>query len=247
MTSRKLSANEKKAITTFVKTLKVHITPWQPSDSQQEIDIKRPTEVAELLLTLLPKSINDHLLSKYLPHLNKDANQDTIFYWLQSINNLSSNMKCTNKFKNEALVNQVLFREATRLAIGTSMSFATHTLNVMAKLPYLLSPEVLMKLTLVAIERFNEQRSNDIRAGKDKEATGAYGFYYETFIDSETLRDQLLAKQPALIRFDPQKLHRTRSDSAAVRHIEGANVVSPLRPYQPIDKSKIRPIKMPQF
>lgn len=247
MKFRKLSTNEINEISKFTSKLRVYTTPWQPTASQQEYDEKTPGKIKELLLRLLPKSINDHLISKYLPHLNTNNYQDAILSWLESIDALSSNMKHSDTFKDDGLVHQVLFREATRLAIETSMRFASHTLAVITKLPYFTSPEALMKLSLEAIERFNKQKSDDIRLGIDKEATGAYGYYYETFIDSETLREQLLAKQPAVIRFNPKILHRTRSDSAAMRHTKDANVVSPIRFYQPIDRSELCPIKMPRF
>lgn len=232
--TRKLLKEELKAIDAFVKTVQAEITPWQPTDSQQARDSEIPEEIKEMLLKLLPKSVNDHLLTKYLPFLNKSNYQDGILYWLNAIDRLSGNMKTSGRYNTTDKVHQILFREATRIAMETSLNFAAYTLNLITKLPYAITPALLMDFAPIAITRFKEQKEQDCRAGKDKES-GAYGYVYHTYVDEDTLRSSLLAKHPAIVKFNPTLLHRTRSDSAALQHTSTkASSMSPLRPHEPV-------------
>ncbi len=233
--ARKLAQAELKKIDTFVSSVKVKLTSYQPSSSQQELDAQVPGKIKELLLKLLPLSVNDHLLSNYLQQLNKQYDQDAILYWLEAIEKLSPKMRTSDTFKDEGLVHQVLFREAARLAINTSINFTVNALSATSKLPSKISPEMLMTLTKEYIERFKKQQQDDMANGVDKELNGAYGFYYDTNVNSQLLRDEVLTKHPELIVITKTKLLRTRSDSAAIESPCHTKELSPLRPHKPVN------------
>lgn len=233
--ARKLTSAEIKQVSIFVSSVRPKMTSYQPTMSQQELDAQVPGQIEELLLQLLPLSINDHLLTNYLQHLNKQYDQDAIYSWLKAIETLSPKMKTSEKFSNDGLVHQVLFREAARLAYETSINFTVNALSATAKLPSKISPEMLMTLTKEYIERFKKQKQDDIANGVDKEFNGAYGFYYDTNVNSQILKDEVLARHPEVMVITKRKLLRTRSDSAAIETQSHTKETSPLRPHKPVN------------
>ncbi len=201
---RKLSKEEKAKIDTFVRSVRPEMTTWQPTESQGEYDAKIPEDIKKLLLELIPLSVNDHLL-RYLDLLNnKRCNQNQIYFWLKSIKEYHSSFSDAENKGGELY--QVVFREAARLALETSIGFATDTMNSLAARPLFTNKAKLMEIAKELIELFKS------KGGLTQEKT----------------INQVLAKQPKPILF------RSRSDTAALGRSCALDTVDPRQPAQPL-------------
>ncbi len=219
---RKLSEEELAKIDTFIRTVSPETTPWQPTESQAERDAEVPSRIKKLLLELLPLSVNDHLVSRYLKKLNESSNQNEIYYWLSAIKDFHT--KFSDAANKGGKLYQVVFREAARLALETSIGFSTQAINDFSKLELFPNQEKLMQSTQELIASYKAKRVT-INIREDE--------FRNISMEGDIIK-QVLKKLPKPLVF------RTRSDTAALKQSCALDAVSPLKPAKPLKPLKLQ-------
>lgn len=222
--TRILTVQERQKIEKFSNSVSAVITPWQPTDSQNDRDSAVPGLIKNLLLKLVALSSNDHLVD-YAESLKDHENQEEILSWLEAINALNNKMTKGKLFDQESLYSlyRNIYRVALYLGRDTNLHFAANALNVLSQLSQPLSKELLLAKVKPLITLFKTAQNNK------PPKLNYYEPDYPAYISKEEIHEHLEPKRR------PRLLYRTCSDTAVITKVRGEqhkkyDEVSPLKP-----------------
>lgn len=218
--SRKLSTQENENISTFMKK-EVHAyiqqAQYTPETAEfvAEQEAQEVIDIKSLLEQLISKASNDNLLS--LLKMKVDAYQDVLLRFLTALDRFIANFNDDAQSTIDKIIEKTL-----GLKDKTSLSHVTTTLNSLATYSPNVGLHNIDALFKKSREVFDAKAKTDIAKGHAEE------YYYETYVDENDLRKQLVAASPKLL------LYRSRSDLSAYKQHAAISNLSPTRPHLPV-------------